>query len=329
MGIPEEPPDSDPSKPRGSLRLLFPVVATSVVVALMISSGIARNRARLTVNTDRQRQFVSAVRAFRDSAIAFLQSQQQADGAWSEDTFPVLATARILLNLRRSGYGRHPLYAAGIGYVERERDRDAVPENRDEIVLRWLLDGQRPRAATHEKLPAERRGEAGGFDGLMSDLLLLGALSPEEGAAAELRASLRNRLATRRVSAASWLTLGYIAWLASENESALAGSMLPRLLEGFRAEARPSGWSDLDTVSLAAYVILLGEECLAKSDPCVDGNAAIGALVARRRADGSFPSSLLIETDGTFEASVPETTAAALSALTTFERVLELRMASR
>ncbi len=329
-----------PIPARGALRLLLPALLSLAILAAMIVSGIRQNRARLEAHTDRLRDSVAILERFRDGAAEFLRREQNADGSWSyhRGSSPSLtaaralpdlsSTERILLNLRRAGLEGEAFYEAGRRFVEhRAGERDAAGSA---LLASLLLDPKGASRETSERLLRAREpGEGLGFHSLADDLLRLGVLPPNGAAAAELQASIRKRLNSSPRSAAEWLALGYMAWLASEPGSPASRSLLPGFVEGFRLRARRSPWDDLDTLVLASYVGILGEECLSRPDPCAEGNEPLSMLVGRRRLDGSWPAGVLPEADGGYGGSAAETTSTALSALATFQRILEARARPR
>jgi hypothetical protein len=301
--------------------LLLPVFLSLVVLTLMIVSGIHRNRARLAANTNRLRDSVAVMQSFRDAAADFLRKQQNADGSWSYRRGPspdlgatpavpdLASTQRILLNVRRAGYEEQDFYAAGWHFVERRPG-----EGRDEEALlqSLLLRTTEPR-------------ELASPSPLAFDLLRLGTLPSDGSAVSALQASIRERLNASPRPAAAWLELGYFAWLGAESGGPAFRSLAPRMLEGFRSRAGTNPWAELDTLALASYLALLGEDCRVRSDPCTNGNEPLGTLVGRRRADGSWPSGTLTEPDGSFGGSSAETTSLVLSALSTFQHILKER----
>jgi hypothetical protein len=307
--------------------LLLPLLLSLMILSVMIVSGIQRNRARLTANSDRLRDSVAILERFRDAAADFLRNEQNADGSWSYRRGPsrelgatspvpdVASTERILLNGRRAGYEEADFYTAGLRFVERptgERQGAQVTLLRS-LLLRRTIE---PR-------------ELASSNPLAFDLLRLGTFPSDGGSISTLQASIRGRLNASPRPAADWLELGYFVLLASESGNPAFRSLLPRMLEGFRSRAGTNPWAELDTLALASYLALLGEDCRRRSDPCTNGNEPLGALVGRRRPDGSWPSGTLAEPDGTFGGSVVETTSLVLSALSTFHHILQERARSK
>jgi len=319
---------------RGAIRTLLPVVVAVAILSLMIVSGIQRNRARLAANTNRLRDSVAILERFQEAAADFLRKQQNADGSWSYHRGPsagleatpalpdLSSTERILLNVRSAGYEDEAFYAAGRRFVE---ERASEPMGPQSTFLGWLL--LRP-PGTPGSETLLREGD-GATSALAEDLLLLGVLPPDGGSASELQASIRRRLNESPRSAAEWLALGYFARLASESGSPASRSLLPRFLDGFRSRAGQNPWDDLDSLALASYLALLGEDCRGRADTCPEGNEPLGALVGRRRMDGSWPAGALAEADGSYGGSAAETTSLALSALSRFRQIVEARAGSK
>jgi hypothetical protein len=90
----------------------------------------------------------------------------------------------------------------------------------------------------------------------------------------------------------------------------------------------PAPVAELDTVTLAAYVKARAEQCLEELHTCSDLNPAVGALVSRKRPDGSWASAAGDGTGGSGHGragAAAEATSGALEGLAAYLRVLEGR----
>jgi len=312
------------------LRLLLPVAASVVLVAVLIANGIRQDRVRLGAYADSQRQALAFMRTFRADAVEYLRARQGADGSWTSGTAadrttsadPDLnGTLRILLNVRRAGYAKEPLFADGLRFARSQEDRAKLSP------LGRLLLLPSPAARDETTAPAafSPRTPPNAPVDLGDDVLRLGTLPPGGEDASRLLDSIRSRLRSAPPSAPAWLRLGYLGTLAAESGSPEVSALLRDVLVGFRAGVGPDPWDDLDDLGLAAYVEILGRDCRARNDPCEDGNRALRALAERRRTDGSWSASTLTLAGDRGGASELETTSLALAALAVFEEVLRRR----
>lgn len=90
----------------------------------------------------------------------------------------------------------------------------------------------------------------------------------------------------------------------------------------------PAPLPELDTLTLAAYVEARAEQCLEELHTCSDLNPAVGALVSRKRPDGSWAAAAGDGTGGPGHGravSAAEATAGAIAGLAAYLRVLEGR----
>ena len=345
----------------------------ATLVGLMIASGLARHEKNQRTARAGPGRSVEIVRGFVADAARFLESTQEPDGAWSygrsrspametADRQPNLAsTARILLAARGGGYEQHPFHRRGVAFVRAHQGRllhwiadpvatgaDGVEATADALALSVLLLG--PDAASAEPTRALLRARvtrsglyphrldaptAPANEPVLGDNVALLAILPGlEMDAGPLLASVRRQHGGGMPEPSpSWPLVRYLASLAAESAPASARSLGWLLAAG---PDLPGPIPEIDSLSLAAHLKVRAEECLRERDVCQDLNAVTGALVARRRFDGSWTPAPYARSGGEgpdaapyFTGSGPETTAVALSGLAAYVRVLEGRAAGR
>jgi hypothetical protein len=336
---------------------LLPALINAALVAFMIGTGIARGRHNVRGNQDRLAQASQALRGFGDDAARFLASRQAPDGSWpGAAAADVALTARILLNVRGTGYEGQPFYGRGLAFVRAHRERlhawlrggggGAEPSpgpfepTLEALALGGLLLGQEaegddgaalrkalgPLPAAGGLYPHALARDPGGRPAAESrvgdNVLALGLLPAAKLDPAPLAARVRTALADAPpATPGSVLALAYEASLAAETGSPEARSLVAPLLDRLDPAALGPG-SGLDDLSLATYVHLRGRRCVAEADPCNNLNPAMGTLATRRQADGSWSAAALAGGPR----SADEATSMALKAVATYRGIVEGRI---
>jgi len=336
---------------RAAGRRLLPVAAMAVVVALMIRGGIARNQERIRATSNDLERGRDTIRRFTAEGVRYLAAQQAADGSWAyyRSRSPLIvpaercpgaaSTMRILLGVRGTGYETRPFYAAGLAFVRAHPRAQPSPAARaaaeseqgeepaiEALTLRWLLLG--PAAAAADELRARLAGQQtrrGLFRTRLSDnVLLLGVLPALGMDAAPVSLALRRTFEGGGPEPSpSWTVLRYLGSLAAESVGPAGTPALDALLA--RPPALHASASRLDSLTLAAHVKVRADHCLRDRDPCTDLNAAVGALVQRRRPDGSWTAAPFAADGAYFTGSAAETTSVAVKGLSAFARILDGR----
>jgi hypothetical protein len=321
---------------RAAGRRLLPVAAMAAVVALMIRGGIARNQERIRATSNDLERGRDTIHRFTAEGARFLAAQQAADGSWAyyRSRSPLIvpaercpgaaSTMRILLGVRGTGHETRPFYAAGLAFARAHRQGVREEPAIEALSLAWLLLG--PDAAAADELRARLAGQRtlrGLFRGRLGDnVLLLGVLPGLGMDAGPVSLALRRTLEGGGPEPSpSRTVLRYLGALAAESGGA-ANPALDALL------ARPPtlrAAASLDSLTLAAHVKVRADHCLHDRDPCTDLNAAVGALVQRRRPDGSWTAAPFAAEGAYFTGSAAETTSVAVSGLSAFARVLDGR----
>jgi len=334
---------------------LLPVLAMALLVGLMIRGGIARNEQRHRMLVDDLDRSRATMGGFVADGARFLAGQQSADGSWEYFRSPspsltpaeshprVASTARILLGLRGTGQERHPFYGKGLEYVRKAADGRVEP-TLEALSLGLLLLGpgvdspEQVRALLDEqptvrglyprRLGTPASAATGSRVALSDNILLVAVLPALQMEPAPLATAVRRRLEVGGPEPSpSWTVLRYLASAAAESATPAGRSALGRLVARVPGPGLPDARSD--SLALGAHVRVRAEQCLREGDPCTDLNGAVGALVRRRRPDGSWAAAPFASDGGYSVGSAAETTSFALSGLAAFARILEGRAEGR